>query len=105
RPDWKGMAPDAIPVVERALRRALSMDPSRRPGSAGELVEGLRAWLASDLPEGTLTFLLTDVEGSTRAWEDNPDAMSGALAAHDEAIGDAVARHRGRLIKSKGEGD
>ena len=37
----------------------------------------------SERPTGTVTFLFTDVEGSTRLWEDRPDAMRDALARHD----------------------
>ncbi len=38
------------------------------------------------LPSGTVTYLFTDVEGSTRLWERDPDAMAPALARHDELI-------------------
>ena len=48
----------------------------------------------ADLPSGTLTFLFTDLEGSTRLWELHPDAMQAALARHDEILRDAVARTR-----------
>lgn len=37
----------------------------------------------SDLPTGTVTFLFTDIEGSTRLWEQQPEAMEAALARHD----------------------
>src|SRR5512133_1074816 len=53
----------------------------------------------------TLTFLLTDIEGSTRLWEAHREAMAGALATHDRLISLAVADHGGRLVKAKGEGD
>jgi predicted ATPase/class 3 adenylate cyclase len=60
-------------------------------------------------PEGEratlITFLLTDVEGSTRRWEHEPVAMSAALEEHDAMIDAAVAAHAGRVIKTKGEGD
>jgi class 3 adenylate cyclase len=36
-----------------------------------------------ELPSGTVTFLFTDLEGSTRLWEEHPDAMRPALARHD----------------------
>jgi predicted ATPase/class 3 adenylate cyclase len=58
-----------------------------------------------DLPTGTVTFLLTDVEGSTRLWEADPDAMEEALARHERMIAEAVAAHHGTLLKQKGEGD
>jgi class 3 adenylate cyclase len=53
----------------------------------------------------TLTFLLTDVEGSTRLWEAHHEAMERALARHDRLVSQAVAHHGGRLVKAKGEGD
>ena len=58
-----------------------------------------------DLPTGTVTFLLTDVEGSTRLWEANAKTMGQALAIHDRIITDAITGHRGTLLKQKGEGD
>jgi class 3 adenylate cyclase len=38
---------------------------------------------AAPLPAGTVTFLFTDIEGSTRLWEQRPEAMGQALAHHD----------------------
>ncbi len=52
-----------------------------------------------------VTFLLTDIEGSTAAWEADGDAMAVALARHDELVGQVVTSHGGRLIKTRGEGD
>jgi class 3 adenylate cyclase/tetratricopeptide (TPR) repeat protein len=57
------------------------------------------------LPEGVLTFLLTDIEGSTPLWERHRGVMGAALAQHEALITRAVAAHAGRLIKTKGEGD
>jgi hypothetical protein len=37
-------------------------------------------------PSGTVTFLFTDVEGSTRLWQECPEGMSVALARHDEIL-------------------
>ena len=42
--------------------------------------------MAGDLPTGTVTFLFTDIKGSTRLWEDRPDEMRAALARHDEIV-------------------
>jgi predicted ATPase/class 3 adenylate cyclase len=58
-----------------------------------------------ELPEGTVTFLLTDVEGSTRLWEREPEAMARALASHDAIVAGAVSGNGGVLVKSRGEGD
>ena len=52
-----------------------------------------------------MTFLLTDIEGSTAAWEADADAMAVALARHDELVEQVVTSRGGRLIKTRGEGD
>jgi predicted ATPase/class 3 adenylate cyclase len=51
-----------------------------------------------------LTFLFTDVEGSTRLWEQQPDAMKQALERHDAIIEDAVAATGGHIVKTTGDG-
>jgi predicted ATPase/class 3 adenylate cyclase len=56
-------------------------------------------------PEGTVTFMLTDIESSTRRWESNPAAMGAAMALHDELISAAVSEHRGQPVESGREGD
>ena len=58
----------------------------------------------SELPTGTVTFLFTDLEGSTRLWEAHPEAMKAALARHDEILRDAVAAHGGLIVKTTGDG-
>jgi predicted ATPase/class 3 adenylate cyclase len=58
-----------------------------------------------DLPDGVVTFLFTDIEGSTRLWEDAPDAMMDALRLHDEKVDVAVDKHHGVSVKPRGEGD
>ncbi|MGV0794921.1 BTAD domain-containing putative transcriptional regulator [Mycolicibacterium sp. XJ1819] len=52
-----------------------------------------------------VTFLLTDIEGSTAAWEADAAAMAVALARHDEIVEQVVTSRGGRLIKTRGEGD
>ncbi len=52
-----------------------------------------------------VTFLLTDIEGSTAAWEADADAMAVALARHDEVVEQVVTSRGGRLVKTRGEGD
>jgi class 3 adenylate cyclase len=58
-----------------------------------------------DLPRDTITFLLTDIEGSTRAWLRDPPAMALALARHDDLIEQVVAAHGGQVVRPRGEGD
>jgi len=55
------------------------------------------------LPSGTLTFLLTDIEGSTRLWQGAPDAMQIALARHDAILRQGIERHGGRVFKTAGD--
>ena len=60
---------------------------------------------AFGLPIGTVTFLLTDIEGSTLAWSASPMLMGPAVARHYEILDDAVARHGGVRPQEQGEGD
>lgn len=59
----------------------------------------------STLPTGTVTFLLSDLEGSTRLWEQQRAPMREALARHDALAQEIVAGHDGALVKPRGEGD
>ncbi len=59
---------------------------------------------AVDPPSGIVTFLFTDVEGSTRRWEADADAMRAALAAHDRVLRQAIESHGGWLFKHTGDG-
>src|SRR3954469_21107910 len=58
-----------------------------------------------ELPSGTVTFLLTDVEGSTALWEEAPATMRAGLARHDVLFEEAVAATGGVHIRPRGEGD
>ncbi|HLZ64845.1 MAG TPA: adenylate/guanylate cyclase domain-containing protein [Aliidongia sp.] len=49
-------------------------------------------------------FLFTDIEGSTRRWETAPEAMRQAMHRHDAILRATIARHRGRIFKSRGDG-
>ena len=55
------------------------------------------------VPTGTVTFLFTDVEGSTRLWQGHPGAMAAALARHDEIIRAAVTAHGGYVFSTAGD--
>lgn len=58
-----------------------------------------------NFPTGIVTFLFTDIEGSTRLWEEFPDAMRSALARHDRLLTEAILEDGGLVVKSRGEGD
>jgi class 3 adenylate cyclase len=53
-------------------------------------------------PSGVVTFLFTDIEGSTRRWENDANAMRAALLAHDEVLRSAIEAHKGFLFSHTG---
>src|SRR5262245_34784009 len=59
----------------------------------------------SELPTGTVTLLLADVEGSTRLWQTQPEEMTAAVAHLDRTLSDVVAAHGGVRPVEQGEGD
>src|ERR687884_140507 len=60
--------------------------------------------MSATVPSGTVTFLFTDIEGSTQLWEQHPRAMQQALARHDALLGASIATHNGVVVKSTGDG-
>src|ERR1700756_2522341 len=89
----------------------------RLRGLAGSLPRhGENAWLrracrvgrgdamTAAAPSGVVTFLFTDVEGSTRRWEADADEMRTALAAHDQVLREAIEAQGGWLFKHAGDG-
>ena len=54
-------------------------------------------------PIGTVTFLFTDMEGSTKIWERSPHAMHRALSRHDELLRWAIEQRGGYVFKTVGE--
>jgi predicted ATPase/class 3 adenylate cyclase len=57
----------------------------------------------SSPPTGTVTFLFTDMEGSTKMWERSPQAMHRALSRHDEILRDAIEEQEGYVFKTVGD--
>jgi predicted ATPase/class 3 adenylate cyclase len=93
-----------IPAAEReqflqAARAELAVDKLAAP----QLPSAPEPPLVT-LPTGTVTFLFTDIAGSTRLWEQHPTAMQPALARHDAILRDAIAAHGGTLVKGTGDG-
>ena len=58
----------------------------------------------AELPQGTVTFLFTDLEGSTRLWEDLPDEMRDALVEHDAILRGAIEASGGIVFSEMGDG-
>ena len=56
------------------------------------------------VPSGTVTFLFTDIEGSTRLWEAAPEGMRSALARHDSILRSTIEKHGGYVFATGGDG-
>jgi class 3 adenylate cyclase len=104
----------AVPTVEShvaALVRKLEVPDQQaltnmqQPDSKKEMDVETVGTQQRELPTGVVTFVFTDVEGSSQLWEDHPEEMTQALADHDRLIADAVEVGQGWLLKSRGEGD
>ena len=54
-------------------------------------------------PSGTVTFLFTDIEGSSRLWRDHPGEMARALERHDEILRSEIASHAGYVFATAGD--
>src|SRR5262249_46294963 len=79
----------------------------RRSACGIAVVEGVHlAWEACGMvdPSGTVTFLFTDIEGSTRLGQQDELAMGAALARHDELVRKPVAEHGGVVFSTMGDG-
>jgi class 3 adenylate cyclase len=84
---------DTKSITEMLSRPPYVRSRGGRPSSRGQL------------PSGMVTFLMSDVVGSTRMWEQHPDQMDSVLEAHDKIIEEAVAAAQGSLLQFRGEGD
>jgi WD40 repeat protein/serine/threonine protein kinase len=105
-PAWpRGIDANRKRIFERAIRLGTATDPARRPSSAGELMEHLRAGWDADIPVGVLTLCMTDIQDSTSLWETSPHGMGAAMVRHDAIVAQVVETRGGRLIQSMGEGD
>jgi predicted ATPase/class 3 adenylate cyclase len=104
--DCMELGPEERAAFLKAARAELAVDqlavPAQPPGYAvgEELAEAVWDAEGPALPSGTVTFLFTDVEGSTRLWEIFPAAMPAALARHEAILRQAVAAHEGMVFKT-----
>jgi hypothetical protein len=108
---WRGRASWHVEGASNAEGRAVrESDPGGRKGRPlwwGEPpMEGsIISERTFHLPVGIVTFMLTDVEGSTRLWESAADAMGAAVARHYELLDAAISLHGGVRPVEQGEGD
>jgi class 3 adenylate cyclase len=64
----------------------------------------MSTWSGPPLPTGTLTFLFTDVEGSTRLWKAHRGALRQVLARHDALLTEVFEQDEGVVVRPRGEG-
>ena len=109
-----GRQGEALGAYQRArslLADQLGVDPGPELRRLEAAIVGQDATLDTPVAQQAssvtraVTFLLTDIEGSTAAWESDAAAMAAALARHDELVEHVVTSRGGRLIKTRGEGD
>ena len=86
---------DPSPELQELHRQILDQETElgHRTASAGR----------AQAPSGTVTFLFTDIEGSTRMWIGDSEAMSGALARHDEILRTRIADYGGVVFTTAGD--
>ena len=102
--EFRRFLADEVGVVPSPGLQALNDDIVRQHPDVGWAGSPTKDAGSSDLPSGTVTFLFTEVEGSTRLWDESPDVMSHAMARHDELLRDAVESHDGFIVKNTGDG-
>lgn len=91
-------APEA-PVLETApAGPTTATGPSTEPGP-GPSTSG------TDLPSGMITYLFTDVQGSTPLWQQHPNEMRDVVARHDSLMTATVEANGGTVVRPRGEGD
>lgn len=120
--DRAGLSTRAVSDLERGLYLAPHRDTVERLVEALRLGESDQALLeatiaryrgpsgsAADnhvrLPTGVLTLLLTEIGGSARYWEQQPEAMGRAVSRYDEIVSDAIVAAGGAYIVQSGPGD
>jgi len=91
-----GIAADERAAFVQAARAERSADRLALPSQPVEQP-------VAALPQGTITFLFTDIEGSSRLWEQHPRAMPSALARHDALLNEIVTAHGGVVFKTVGD--
>jgi predicted ATPase/DNA-binding SARP family transcriptional activator len=95
--------PELVALERDVLAQAPSLDAprlERRPIEKERI-----ATVVEPLPDGVVTFFLTDIVRSSELWDQHPDEMAKGLVRHEDVIADVVHAHNGRLLKSRGEGD
>jgi LuxR family maltose regulon positive regulatory protein len=95
---------DRLNAVAMMLAAASTTADRITIGVPGPSAEPPRGAQGAGLPTGMVTFLFTDIEGSSQLWEQHPQAMPQALARHDALMRHAITSHAGVVFKMVGDG-
>jgi predicted ATPase/class 3 adenylate cyclase len=87
----------------QALERSRSLGLISIPGSKSLLEPTSREVHSPQLPTGTVTFLFTDIQGSTPLWEQEPEKMAFALSIHNEILRKGIESNAGVVFKVVGD--
>jgi len=93
------LAEDLAVLLSESFQGAAAGKPASGRPPAGPDTPG-----EAELPAGTVTFLLTGIEGATRIWEKEPAATARALLLHNETLHAVFERHGGMVFSTTGEG-
>jgi predicted ATPase/class 3 adenylate cyclase/Tfp pilus assembly protein PilF len=99
-----GLAADAQTAIVAFARGGTT--PPEMPALLGSPALHTHASAAAEpvvLPSGTVTFLFTDIEGSTKRWEQHPQTMPSTLARHNAILHEAITAHGGYVFKTVGD--
>ncbi|MGP8161640.1 MAG: DUF4062 domain-containing protein, partial [Candidatus Dormibacteria bacterium] len=90
------LSEDLAVLLSESFRTATDGAVDARPFRAARLEPETQT--AAELSTGTVTFLFTDIEGSTQRWERVPDAMTDALSLHDRILRAGCKRNHGMVF-------
>src|SRR5262245_61371057 len=125
-PSLRERRPELPEALDAIIQRATAKNPAERYPDVASLVADFRrattdqrpttndgrqlapavpraSAAAASLPSGTVTFLFTDIEGSTRLWDQHPRAMQLALAQHHALLREAIETHSGQVFQIIGD--
>jgi predicted ATPase/class 3 adenylate cyclase len=94
--------PDLVKLESRILRQDPDLDLAAPPSTPSAPAERFER-IAVNAPSGTVTMLMTDIEGSTRLWEEYPEEMAIALRRHDEILRRSIEEQEGHVVKTIGD--
>jgi predicted ATPase/class 3 adenylate cyclase/biotin operon repressor len=103
--DELGTEPSAAVVaLDRSIASSTALVAPPEIADEGRPNEGLRVRDVVSVPTGVVTFLFTDIEGSTRAWGEHPQEMNAALTSHHEILTEIFRNNQGYAFASGGDG-